>query len=282
MTLANAGFEDAGANPGDALNWTRSVVSTAEELIDFGGTGLAAENFETAWSNDAFVFEFAGFGTDLTQATYANGSVTPSTREGFEYGWDSNQSYAFGLGSSTFAVFSGHAFEGFEAGWGNDSYKASFVGYGSDLTRAVFDSNNFENFEQGWDNGAYITAFVGFGTDLTRATFKENVTGFFAETFEGVALDQLFSVDPSTDVFTATAHGFTNGDKALIIADPSGTVPEGLSVALTYYIVNKTTDTFKLALTIGGTAVDVRSTGSGGNLVRRDPALYWVDLMQTI
>lgn len=282
MSITNPSFEDAGANPGDALGWTRAVVSSAEEIADFGSTGTGVEDLESGWDNDSFLFSFVGFGTDILQAAYANGTVTPGTNEGFEYGWNSNQAFAFALGSSTFATFSGNAFENFEQDWANVPYLIALPPYGAFLEPAQFDGNDYENFEQSWDNDSYLTAFAGYGTDLTRASFKESEIGFFVESFEGVATDRAFTVNSSTDFFTATGHGFLNGDKLLIIADEDGTVPEGLSTAITYFVVNKTTDTFKLSLSFGGSAVDVRSDGSGGNLVRRDPALYWVDFMQTI
>lgn len=70
-----------------------------------------------------------------------------------------------------------------------------------------------------------------------------------------------FTADAGTDFATSAAHGLTNGQRVTVSS--SGTLPAGLSDTLTYYVVNKTTDTFQLSLTSGGAAVDITSTGSG-------------------
>lgn len=61
----------------------------------------------------------------------------------------------------------------------------------------------------------------------------------------------------STDVFTKTAHGLT-ADTRVRLSSLSG--GSGLSTSTDYYVISPTTDTFQLALTIGGSAVDIGST----------------------
>ena len=64
-----------------------------------------------------------------------------------------------------------------------------------------------------------------------------------------------FTADAGTDVVTASAHGLTNGQRVRLTS--AGTLPAGLSAAIAYYVVNKTTNTFQVSLTSGGAAVDI-------------------------
>lgn len=74
------------------------------------------------------------------------------------------------------------------------------------------------------------------------------------------ALSTVFTA-ATTDIITATAHGLSNGDR--IFVKTTTTLPGGLSVATVYYVINKTTNTFKVSLTYGGAAVDITTTGTG-------------------
>jgi hypothetical protein len=69
------------------------------------------------------------------------------------------------------------------------------------------------------------------------------------------------TVVAGTDVFTATAHGRINGDKVWLTT--SSILPDPLAVETNYFIINKTTNTFKLSLTSGGAAIDITDTGTG-------------------
>lgn len=61
----------------------------------------------------------------------------------------------------------------------------------------------------------------------------------------------------STDAITATAHGLSNGQRVIVRNNTAG----GLSDGRTYYLVNSATNSFKLALTSTGTAVDITADG---------------------
>ncbi len=60
----------------------------------------------------------------------------------------------------------------------------------------------------------------------------------------------------STDTFTKTAHGLSNGD---IVVLSSLTGGSGLVAGRPYYVINQAANTFQLALIAGGTAVDLGS-----------------------
>lgn len=81
------------------------------------------------------------------------------------------------------------------------------------------------------------------------------------------ATGQTFTADAGTDVISATAHGFEDGDPVYV--QSTTTLPAGLSANTIYYVRDKTTDSFKLAATSGGAAIDITSTGSGTHSVYR-------------
>jgi len=67
----------------------------------------------------------------------------------------------------------------------------------------------------------------------------------------------------TTDVITSNAHGLVNGN--MVVLTTTDTLPAGLSTGTVYYVVQKTTNTFKLSATSGteGPAVDITDTGTG-------------------
>lgn len=58
----------------------------------------------------------------------------------------------------------------------------------------------------------------------------------------------------STDVITSAAHGKADGDKIVFL---SGYAPAGLTANTTYFVRDSTTNTFKVAATNGGSAIDI-------------------------
>jgi len=65
----------------------------------------------------------------------------------------------------------------------------------------------------------------------------------------------------SGDTLTSTAHGLVNGDTLKLIA--ATTMPTGLSSTVVYYVVSAATNTFKVSLTNGGTAITASDSGTG-------------------
>jgi hypothetical protein len=69
------------------------------------------------------------------------------------------------------------------------------------------------------------------------------------------------AVNTTTNVITSTAHGLVNGAE-LNYSNQGGTTITGLTSGNDYFVVNKTNDTFQLALTLGGNAIDISGTGN--------------------
>lgn len=71
----------------------------------------------------------------------------------------------------------------------------------------------------------------------------------------------IYTVDASSNVFTSINHGFQNDDQVQFYTTDS--LPAGLSEGVAYYIISADTNTFKVSLTSGGSAVDITDAGTG-------------------
>lgn len=69
-----------------------------------------------------------------------------------------------------------------------------------------------------------------------------------------------FFADATTDVITSPSHGYVDTNKIVFYGD---TVPAGTTEGTVYFVRDATTDTFKVAATAGGAAIDL--TGVGGS-----------------
>ncbi len=69
------------------------------------------------------------------------------------------------------------------------------------------------------------------------------------------------ATNASPCVFTAAGSAYANGTEVYLGATSS--LPAGFSADTIYYVVDASTDTFSLAATSGGTAINSSSTGSG-------------------
>lgn len=70
-----------------------------------------------------------------------------------------------------------------------------------------------------------------------------------------------FTAEAATDIITSAAHGLQDND--LVQLTTGTTLPAGLSLATDYYIRDRAENTFKLALTPGGTAINITDAGTG-------------------
>jgi len=79
--------------------------------------------------------------------------------------------------------------------------------------------------------------------------------------FDGDGVLEATVTAAVTDILTSNAHGLKVDD--IIQLTTSTTLPAGISLTTDYYIIDVTTNTFKIAATPGGTAIDVTGTGTG-------------------
>jgi len=104
---------------------------------------------------------------------------------------------------------------------------------------------------KGWKGivGAY---FRGFNRPASK--YK-----FYPGKKTAAPVYKTFTADSSTDFLTSNAHGYTNGTQVFV----GGNLPAPLVSNKIYYVIGATTNTFQLALTIGGSAIDLTTSGSG-------------------
>ena len=67
-------------------------------------------------------------------------------------------------------------------------------------------------------------------------------------------------VNVTSNVFSATAHAYQNGD--VVTLSTTGTLPAPLVLTRDYWIVERATNSFKLSETPNGAAIDITTTGS--------------------
>lgn len=109
------------------------------------------------------------------------------------------------------------------------------------------------------NRGVTITLNDGFKAELDQHVF--DISGHTAATFTA-----------SGATLTSSAHGMANGQRVRVTT--SGTLPGGLDLFRSYYIVSTATNTFGLSLTSGGTAITTSSAGSGTHSVRPETPVF--------
>ncbi len=75
----------------------------------------------------------------------------------------------------------------------------------------------------------------------------------------------FFSVDTTltNDALFSVAHGLADGDRVQLFNVFSEALPTGLTEGTLYYVVNSTTNSFKVSATSGGSPVDITAVGGG-------------------
>lgn len=92
-------------------------------------------------------------------------------------------------------------------------------------------------------------------------TVLNNVDGFDHYTSLTIGALKAVTAVAATDVFTSTAHGYSNGDP---IAFSSITGGAPIVAGTTYYARDVTANTFKIAATAGGVAIDITTDLTAG------------------
>jgi hypothetical protein len=116
------------------------------------------------------------------------------------------------------------------------------------------------------DAVAEVELYFGYGYSaqptvvITQSPVKTEVIGFeiLDQGQDYAGLPVTFT--DSGDTVNRTAHGFVNGDK---VRFSSITTTTGISVNTTYYVINKSDNTFQVALTSTGSAIPLTNNGTG-------------------
>lgn len=67
----------------------------------------------------------------------------------------------------------------------------------------------------------------------------------------------------TADTFMCLGHTFVDTNKVRVVAIPGTVLPTGITAGVTYFIRDSAIDSFKLAATSGGAAIDITAGGSG-------------------
>lgn len=102
-----------------------------------------------------------------------------------------------------------------------------------------------------FDVPASTIRFIGFWNAGTFIGYAPN----------GGATPKNFVNVASTDLIHCPSHGFSDTQKIVFLW---GTAPGGLTTGTVYYVRDSATDTFKVAATSGGSAIDLTSASSSG------------------
>ncbi len=83
-------------------------------------------------------------------------------------------------------------------------------------------------------------------------------------TYGAARLERAVTIDPATDLFTATGHGLQVGDQ-LSFSASDGELPAGLSANTTYYVIASglSADAFRVSATAGGGTINITGTATG-------------------
>jgi hypothetical protein len=107
------------------------------------------------------------------------------------------------------------------------------------------------------------------------ATFTAEATAGKVVTKLGLVADtsvedsaRTVTANSITDRVSLAAHGYEDGE-TVMLSNSGGSLPAGLDATTLYYVRDTTADSFKVSATLGGTAVDITSPGSGTHSVQR-------------
>lgn len=109
-------------------------------------------------------------------------------------------------------------------------------------------------------------------TDISVWSAASSGTFYFSTPLAG-SPTVFTATNASPAVFTAPATSYTSGETVVLTAIAGGAIPTGFTGDTIYYVAgtpSSTTNTFALSATLGGSAINSSSTGTG--IVQADGA----------
>lgn len=111
-----------------------------------------------------------------------------------------------------------------------------------------------------------LAAAVTFDVPATTVRWVGywNAAVFIGTAPNGGATPKNFMAVPATDLVQSVAHGYADTQKIVFF---NGTPPAPLVEGTVYFVRDATADTFKVAATAGGAAIDLTATATFGCVV---------------
>lgn len=109
-----------------------------------------------------------------------------------------------------------------------------------------------------------------FGLYNASSGNTNNYRGYIP--FGGASAVKGFATVDTTltnDQFLAPGHGMTDTDRVMLFNVFGGTIPVGITEGSIYFVVSSAANTFKVAATSGGAAIDVTGLGNGQAFYQR-------------
>lgn len=110
---------------------------------------------------------------------------------------------------------------------------------------------------------AFPVATANWGTIVAWALWDLATAGNLLVWGWLATVVKLFTADAAdvtANTLTSPAHGLINTNRAIV---RGGTLPTGLTADTKYFVVGAAANTFQLALTEGGAAIDITAVGQG-------------------
>lgn len=99
------------------------------------------------------------------------------------------------------------------------------------------------------------------GSDVLYLGYWASDNRFIGSGPNGTLKD--FVATATDDVFTSAGHGYSDGMSVALLAPSTGSLPSGVSADTIYYVRDAATNTFKLAASPGGAAINLTVDGAG-------------------
>lgn len=262
MSLINPSFEQSGNELGEAGSWTYGTITAAENVAPINGSGR--ESFNQGWWTGPYLVRLR-LVVDTTPAQFDVSIGAGQDVEDFSGGWLGNQEYANEMNAGEAAPL-----ESFDTGWG--TYHVQLP----PGEPALFDgeSQAVEDFAGGWRGNENYLLQLGPVEVATFAMGTLNV-----ESFAPYREEVRVTANAADDTLIATAHGFTAAELVTLRLGSESTfgrLPGGLYEDYAYYVHLLTANTFGLALSPGGTPIQIADAGAGYLFARADTQRYWL------
>jgi hypothetical protein len=133
---------------------------------------------------------------------------------------------------------------------------ASKILYSSLTNEEATDASGLTSFDT---NGFSIGSTQVNDSGQTYVAWNWKANGAGSANSNGTAKSSSVTVNSATDTVTWNSHGMSDGQKIGFFA---ATMPGGLSAGTLYYVRDAATNTFKVAASSGGAAIDITSNGT--------------------